>query len=206
MKMFNSILICAILCLLLTGCYVQSLNPFYTKKVVIDFPEIVGDWNVIQHGNNYIPYAKQEPWRFKKNSVEIVDDKGIQSLMRTTYFKFGDTVFMDSTPTDPEEQSGVGKYWVAHVYPVHLLCKVIVEGDTLTLMPLNYDWFEKNKNSLRNEIPYIEIDEPMMFTATSEQWMSFLKKHKDTKGVFDQENAYILKQSKDSGKEDTSKK
>lgn len=167
MKTFNSILIGAILCLLLAGCYVQSLHPFYTKEKVIDFPKIVGDWKVIKHGERYIPYSEQEPWRFKKNSVEIVDDKGIQSLIRTTYFKVGDTVFMDSTPTDPEEQSGVGKYWVAHVYPVHLLCKVIIKGDSLTLIPLNYDWFEKNAKEFKKEIPFIKADGSMIFTATS---------------------------------------
>lgn len=206
MKTFNSILIGAILCLLLAGCYVQSLHPFYTKEKVMDFPKIVGDWKVIQHGERYIPYSEQIPWKFSKDSLEIVDDKGIRSRIKATYFKVGDAVFLDSTADDPDEHGGIGKYWVAHVYPVHMLCKVVVEGDTLTLMPLNYDWFEKNKEKLGKEIPYIEVDEPMMFTATSEQWISFLQKHKDTKEVFDQENAYILKQSKDSSKEDTPKK
>ena len=197
MKPFYKILTVAILCLLLAGCYVQSLHPFYTKEKVMDFPKIVGDWKVIKHGERYIPFNEQIPWKFSKDSLEIVDDKGIRSRIKATYFKVGDAVFLDSTADDPDEQGGIGKYWVAHVYPVHMLCKVFVEGDTLTLMLLNYDWVEKNKNTLRNEIPFIEVDEPMMFTATSQQWMSFLEKHRDTKGVFDQENAYVLKRSKE---------
>ena len=206
MKTLSSVLIVAIFCLLLAGCYVQSLYPFYTKKAVINFPEILGDWKVIKHGEKYIPYSEQIPWKFSKDSLEIVDEKGIRSRIKATYFKVGDALFLDSTAADPDEQGNVGGYWVAHVYPVHMLCKVVIEGDTLTLMPLNYDWLEKNKDKLGKEISFVEIDEPVLFTATSEQWLSFLQKHKDTKDVFDQENAYILKRSKDSVKDDASKK
>jgi hypothetical protein len=186
-----------ILCLILAGCYIQSVHPFYLPKMVINLPEISGDWRVIRHGEGYIQFAEYVPWRFDGNSVEIVDDKGVRSRIKTVYFKVANTIFLDSTATDPDEQGGLGKYWVAHVYPVHLLCKVIIEGDTLTLIPLDYGWFEKNAKKLKNKIPFLEADGALIFSATSRQWESFLKKYKDAQGVFDEGNSYILKRVKD---------
>lgn len=169
MRTFDTILIGAILCLLLSGCYVQSLHPFYIKSATINFTEIGGEWKVIKHGERYIPFSEEIPWRFHERYIEIADDKGVRSRIEVAYFKLSDEVFMDSTADDPERQGGLGKYWVAHVYPIHMLCKVVMKEDTLTLLPLSYDWFKENRDKLRNGIPYVEIDDPVLFTATPEQ-------------------------------------
>lgn len=74
------------------------------------------------------------------------------------------------------------------------------------LVPLNYDWFDEHVSKSGVEIPFIKVEDFMIFTATSEQWVSFLKKHHDTKGVFSEEFAYTLRRSKEPDRKDGSHK
>lgn len=205
MKTMRTILVCTIICLPLIGCIVQSLHPFYTEKVVIDFPRIMGNWDLILTGEEDVSEDGKKPWQFTKDTIEIVDEKGRRSVLKAKYFKVGDTVFVDSTAVDPEEQAGIAEWWALHVIPVHLLCKIQIEEDTLILIPLNYNWFDEHAGESK-EIPFVKIDDFMIFTATSEQWVSFLNKHHDTKDVFNEEFAYTLRRSKEPVKEEKSDK
>jgi hypothetical protein len=161
-------------------------------------PAIIGEWDLIRIGNKDTPQDKKMPWRFIDGYAEITDEDGYRSLLSTTFFKVRDTILVDTTATDPEKQGDVGKWWAIHVFPAHLLCKIQLEEDTLTITPLNYEWFHKNAENSDVKLPYITEDDnkTIVFTATSKQWISLLKKHQNTEGVFLEESAYVLRRSK----------
>jgi hypothetical protein len=185
---------------LLAGCVVQSLYPFYKEGSVIAYPQLSGQWRLVKQPGSRSSRTEITPWSFDRKKIHTVDEKGVSSRLRITYFKVGDTVFADVFPDDPDETK-INKWWTFHVVPVHSVCKVRVEGDGLTFIPLNYDWLKKalRERELSLSFEMIEDGEHLVFNATSEDWMSFLSEYKDDKSAFDSKNEYVLERVKEWG-------
>ena len=207
MKRFTKNFISIIVFLSLAGCIVQSFHSFYTEDLVIDFTVINGEWELTQIGDKEASAAEKKPWVFSDGIIEITDEDNLKNQLKTVYFKIGDTVFLDTTAADPDDQGNIGLFWAFNVLPVHIVCKVQLDGDTLTLIPMDYRWFEDNADKFNIPFVHDKKSDIGMYTATSEQWVSFLKKHQDTKGVFYEADdfSYTLKRKGQEEKESPGK-
>jgi hypothetical protein len=179
---------------LLTGCLIQSLTPFYTEDSLIQFSRIYGSWRLVRDDSGDVSKANIPPWQFTGGRATTFDGRGLEAKLQVKYFSIDDTVFMDLMAGDPYTSS-ISEIWAMHVAPVHTLVKVTIEKDTLVLTPLNYDWFESALVSNVINFPAIELETANMtvFNPSSEAWMTFLKKYKDEKEIFSDKLRYEFK-------------
>ncbi len=121
-------LLIALACLS-SGCFVITLQPVYDDASLVADDALPGTWQ------------GQEP------AATVVIGPGEWKAYRITYTarttsyafvgyltKIGDAVLLDLTPAHGLEADPL-------TVPAHGICRLQREGDTLTLAPLDYDWF-----------------------------------------------------------------
>jgi hypothetical protein len=198
MKKLAPLSFCAML--LLAGCVIQSLNGFYTDESRCPMPGVVGKWQLVAQGGSEVK-DKIKEWELAEGGITAYDEKGVKSKLETVYFKVADSVFVDCTAGAAEENSA-NIYWILNVMPVHTLCKVVLDKETLKFIPLDFKQMKKTydegKSGLKAVKAQSEADR-IIFTSTSEEWIEFLKKNGSSKELFPEKTAYILK--KNSGSE-----
>jgi hypothetical protein len=185
LKTLRVLLILPIL-LSLAGCIVQSVDRFYTETSVCTLPSIAGDWRLLDDKASPV---SGKPWRFLADTVLTYEKNGAPATIKVQYFKIGDTFFMDSTADEPVD--GANHWWTMHVFPVHVVSKIELQGDSLTLTPVDYRWLENAIQEKAVTLPHVRSKEgdTLLFTASSEAWSGFLKKYALDKKVFSGENA-----------------
>ena len=188
------------LCAFLSGCYVQSLNRFYTEDLQVDLPQIVGEWlSTVQMGED-VTRENVSPWRFTAKTIETYDENNKFSELETAYFKIGDSLFMDFTAGNPLKDSAefCNIYWGAGITLTHSLCKVSLDGNRLVLIPLNFDWFEERIKEKKLQLSFVKADKESnyIFTVPASRWVFFLKKYARDKEVFDEKYKFVF-QKKD---------
>ena len=109
------------LAMLLSGCVVGSVNPYYTDDVVVKMPEIQGEWFSVNENSE----EKPTPFTFNDGSLTILDDNDVPHPVKATLFKVEGTLFLDVFPEDGE----LKKELVGEGQPIHLLYKVALEDD-----------------------------------------------------------------------------
>ncbi len=171
--------------LILVGCIVQSLNPYYTEGSRCDIRGIEGEWTLLEEGKP----QSGKPWVFGKEKVLTFDKNGISASLRVVYFSVGKTFFLDSTADEPGEATS--RWWTMHVSPVHVVAKVELRDNRLTLTPIDYDWLEKALQDGTVKIPQMrQKDENIViYTATPAEWKVFLEKYSNDENVFSERNA-----------------
>ena len=174
-----SLLIISVSCF--SSCIVQSIHPFYTADAVVEPPMKNGEWTMID--SNGVP-VMPKPWVFNGDEITTYDARGARAVVKVTYFKVKQTIFMDAVADKP--QKGVCTWWAMQLTPVHTLCRIEIKKDSMTFFPINYEWFVK---ALKDKIVILPHEESkgndfLVFTASSRQWMDFLAKHGKDKRVF----------------------
>ena len=195
-------------CFLLSGCFIQSLNKCYTDDLKIELPQISGEWiSLIQQGND-VSDKNILPWKFPKyernsdsgDTIETYDSNNEYSELDVAYFKIGDNIFMDFTAGNPSRQNASmgNAFWWYGVTRTHSVCKIIFANDNLIIMPLNYKWFEDKIKKKTMNLSFIQADKDSyrIFTATAEQWVSFLKTYGSDKDLFSEEYKFVFKKIK----------
>lgn len=183
-------------CVFLAGCYVQSLNTFYTDDLLIEFPDIHGKWVPQIYWNKDVSGKKIPPWEFSKDGVHTFDEKNTRSTLNAAYFKIGETVYMDFTAGEPGKEFGktCNVFWIMGVTPVHSLFKIDIKDKTLTLTPMNFDWIAKKIDDKTLPLNYVQADKDSIpvFTCSKQEWVDFLKTHAGDKNLFLAKNALVF--------------
>jgi hypothetical protein len=176
---------------ILSGCVVQSLHPFHTSEAVTEVPDLLGIW---------MPLGDEEdqetgvPWIFSKDAIRTTDENGKTGKLDVTWFKVGESLFVDATAGDPDDQ-GVNEWWAVHVAPIHTVCKVVLVGDRVTFRPLRYDWLRGAVQKKKVSLPHVQVERDgghLLFTATSKEWMAFLAEYGDDEGAFAPQDSLVF--------------
>ena len=179
MKRLVLMLIIGVSCFLTSGCLVLSLNPFYTEETKVSYTEIEGKWRLLQSFGNDVSDRQINPWTFMGYTIESYDKENVHADLYVKYFEVNGTIFMDLMA---DEIKGANEYWISMVYPMHVLCRVEMEIDTLRLIPLNYDY---DYSSLDHVQPF-DDDSLTIITEKPEGWVEFLKQYKDDDELFEE--------------------
>ena len=177
----------------LSGCIVQSLNPFYTEESLIDTPEsILGKWKLVKS-----PFVGDDdvlPWRFETDEVITFDKNNNEAILTVRYFKIDENIYASFFPDEPDNK--LNTYWVACIQPVHTCCKVEISKNQLVFEPINLNYIIKLIEK-GEKIPYFkpenDEDQNIIFTASSDQWFSLLKKYNNDQKLFSEEDKFLLK-------------
>jgi hypothetical protein len=133
--------------------------------------------------------------------VDTYDEQNTYSELEVVYFKLGDTYFMDFTAGQPQQDEDAfgNVYWGAGITIVHSLCELEIKKNKLTMTPLALEWFTDRIDEGALNVPWVKAkhkDSNYIFTATPEEWITFLEKHRDTDGVFDPEYKFVFTKTK----------
>ena len=206
---------------------VQSLNPFYTEDAVVDFPQLGGEWlSFIVLDGDVLP-MNIKPWVFEDNMVKIFDEDRKVSVAQTKFFQIEDSYFADiimanfnldlfddsnndmiSSDINSLTNTAFAFWSMFHWRPVHLVYKVQIDEDytSLVLTPLSLGWLETILEENPDLIPLIEQSDPdsplplPLANATSETWMSLLKKYGNKEEAFPSDQMFFRVLLKKSGK------
>ena len=173
------------------GCWVVSINPFYTADTIIQLNEIDGKWRLIESIGNDVKDKTIEAWTFSSpdNIIESFDENNRRGMLETVYFSIDGTKFIDFMPGDEE---CLNEYFAGMLYPVHNLCKIEFTGDTLKLIPLDYSYVvDYVRSGGETVLEYFQPDDEeqlILFTEEAAGWVGFLKRYKNSEGLFDYDN------------------
>ena len=203
---------------------VQSLTPFYTDEAVVEFPQLEEEWlSFIVFDGDVLP-MNIKPWVFEDNTVKIFDEDRKISVAQTKFFQIEDSYFADiimanfnldlfddsnddiiSNDMNSLTNTAFTFWSMFHWRPVHLVYNVQINEDytSLVLTPLSLNWLGKILEENPDLIPLIEQldpDSPLplpLANATSETWMSLLKKYRNEEAAFPSDQIFkvLLKKS-----------
>lgn len=185
--------------LILAGCYVQSLNPFYTNESRTDFPQIVGKWQMFneQTEQKGEQQKKTTPWEIEQNKMMTYDEENVAGEVMTVYFKVNENVFVDATAGTPNQKTN--GYWGAGIHPVHTICKVELEGDKLYLIPADYQAVKKMAEEGKTSLKFIESSDKnsvVIYISKTEEWLEFLKTNGNNQEIFNKAHALNFRKVK----------
>ena len=174
------------------GCVVHSVRPFYTPELLVDVPEFIGQWTLVE-GNAQEDLNKQ--FTFTKDTLIPPDSSGKSGVLTIHLFRIDDMLFLDLIATDPPQCNTF--WWVAHVTPVHSVAKVVVAEKTLRIMPLSSSWLEGVLKSGSVILPAIwhDAQNAHVFTASSAEWVAFLMKYGKDAEAFRLKDAFVFTKS-----------
>jgi hypothetical protein len=168
--------------LVLAGCVVPSVYPFYTDSQVVFDGTLVGAWVKIGgNGTNAWTFEKSGDKEYK---LVISDEKGPYEYS-THLFKFDSQTFMDCVPAQKVSGDLPG-------IPSHYLLKVEQIQPVLKWSTLNYKWvsefLEKNPGAVPHTVAYANPDdtnsEYVILTAETKELQKFVHKHLDNTNMF----------------------
>jgi len=182
-------LIVGLVAVALTGCVVQSFYPFCTEKSVIDSKPLLGEWKLQQWFNDDVSTNNIKSWTFEENkTLQAFDVRNAGAEFKYCLFKLGDNLFLDAEPGALDKDAKVNELWIFSVRPTHVVCKVEVTGERLSLTLLDYDWMKKN-----TKLPFLEeTNDHKLYTATSEQWETFLRENAGNTNAFPAKPSFVL--------------
>jgi len=182
--------------LLLAGCVVQSLTPFYDESSVIKMPQITGRWRLVTDAGKDVRKKQIKPWIIRDGTAEVFDEKGVGAPLKITFFRIKSTTFVDITAGAlKEKEVKLNLWWLFHVVPVHTVCKVISQENRLLLIPLDPHWVRQAGTTAARSLPHIQ---PMkgedldVYYPASAVWMKFLKDHRRNDKAFPGNGRYEL--------------
>ncbi len=174
----------------MAGCVVHSVNPFYGKETITDLPGLYGKWLLKE---SKVDEGLNREWAFSADKIMVPDKKGGFSALSSRFFKIDDMLFLDAIADAPPD--GLGFWWVLHVAPMHTVSRVIAEEKTLKIIPLNATWMEaavKNRTVLLPSIWHQDLN-AYLFTASSAEWVEFLRKYGKNQNVFLEKDAFVFR-------------
>ena len=119
--------------LIITGCVVTSVHPFYLEKDVVSGAPLLGHWKNTKEAD--------EHWTFEPGadkSLKLTCISGNETnLVAAHLFKLGQDTFLDLFPLDPDAQG------FPPAIPSHFLLRVVQLQPTLKMSALDHDWLVK---------------------------------------------------------------
>lgn len=160
--------------LLVAGCVVTSVYPYYTEKDLVFDPAVVGDWADAGQTNTPAEFIRIERAGEKGYWVMAVGGDETNRV-ELHLFRLQENLFLDSCPTNRS----------LDFLPVHQVSKAIWRGPVMETANLDYDWLakllEQNPKAVRHLVlPETSGDDQkgrIVLTADTQELQRFIIKH-----------------------------
>lgn len=176
----------------IAGCTIYSINPFCTKEKVVALTEVNGLWKLKTAAGEDVSRIDITPWEIADNTLTTYDKNNRKSEFNIVFFKLKDQLFADVIGKSPQNND----YWNITVLPMHFLLKVEINGEYLTFIPLNLDWFNKADNEkikALKSVVYDGNDKIKIYTSSAEEWQSFLENNLNNPELFNEKQKFVFK-------------
>ena len=155
---------------LLSGCWpTLSMHPIYTDETLIFEPALLGSWTSLE-GNR--------TWSFSRNGENGYKLICSSSEFGTTYFDaylcdIGGTIFLDIYP---DNDAIIDSVYADYLMRLHSFYAVEQFDPTLKIVALDSDWLRTYLKNNPSEIDCNMADYSIVFTSSTEELQTFLRK------------------------------
>ncbi len=190
------LVVLGLVAMLVQGCIVKSLHPFFAEEDVVFKPELIDAWTD-NDGNRW----KISPVKEKPNAYEMTASKdGKDGVFLVHLFKLDNNLYLDFLPISSDAESVA--IFDLHIMPTHSVAKVeTIERDRVSIKWFKEEWladlFGKNRVMLGHEtildpIKADEGDKTYILTASTSELRKFLRKYGNDDAAFEGDNAVKL--------------
>ena len=162
--------------ILLAGCVVTSIYPYYTAKDLTFDPVLLGTWSDPEKTN-----TDAETWTFEKLAAQTykwtVRDSNKTNEFDAHLFALGGARFLDALSRERREYNT----------PAHVLLRVNKLQPQLELQILNYEWLTKQVEANPKLIRHVIVPKEaggtdeggglLILTADTAELQKFIRKH-----------------------------
>ena len=142
--------------ILIMGCPARSLFPLFTESDLVYNPGLVGTWT--DNENNTFTFQRSGE---KSYNVVSLEQKGNSEGYRVQLGRLGKFWFIDSYPLKSGDDH--------HKLSAHILSRIWINGDTLTMASLESDWLRDMIDAKKLSIAHVRRDDDIILTATTEE-------------------------------------
>ncbi|MDB6122703.1 MAG: hypothetical protein JWQ71_1696 [Pedosphaera sp.] len=172
------------LAIVMAGCVVTSIYPYYTSKDVTFNPALVGSWVENPGETN-----NTEVWTFAKAGEDAYKFTLTKSSETNEFsahlFKLKDSLFIDFMPMEKHDD----------FIPPHYLMSVAQIQPTFKASLMSYEWLGKLLEKDAHTIRYVMVPEEsgntnkqrFVLSADTKELQKFVLKHLKTEGAFEKE-------------------
>ena len=165
--------------LTLSGCVVLSLNPIYTDRDLVYWPELEGTWVFASDSDHRQSYCFERGDDAKE--YRVIMRNGDESCVLSVHLtQIGKYTFLDATlgKSNPDHLE------FAFMRPVHYFCKIELNGDTLRMGEMDSNWVKQRHDKKRLSIAH-ETDESTLLTANTKRVRRFLARWANDSDAFE---------------------
>jgi hypothetical protein len=171
---------------LITGCVVTSVYPFYTEKDIAFDPALLGTF--VEPGA-----ASTNCWVFERGKgnsylVTLREDEKTRAG-QAHLFKLGGQVFLDFVTSEPIPDIE------PEPLPTHILMRVSQVTPTLKMSSMKYDWLKDMLAQHPKAVRHIVIrtgesstDQRIVLTADTAELQNFVLKHLNTEEAWNEDS------------------
>ena len=162
---------------LLAGCVVSSVCPFYTQKDLVFEPAILGSWINQNDASETWKFERAEKLAYRFTLIEARH----ATVMEARTFKLEGQLFMDIHSLDQD----------IHVIPAHYVLKVTALAPMLRMSEVDDEWLlallAKDPTALRHHVLQTgdkPEDRRLVLTGDTAELQKFIVQHLNTTGAW----------------------
>ena len=176
--------------LIISGCYVRSLQPLYRYQDVVFDSTLVGTWidddsttwSFRESRSNSYELIYYEP-EYDLSNGESVPGDSVEFVVHLV--SLDNSLFMDLFPGEVPVTSRVRNLlYQLHLIQVHTFAKVWLKGDSLSISMFDPEWLEKLIYKEGDVISYERIYDDNVLSASTPDLQEFVLKFADDPEVF----------------------
>jgi len=168
----------AIICLMLSGCFIKSLYPFYTKKDIVFDTKIIGTW--LDNDSSMWKIKQQIKWPIAPDSsyqVEIIEKDGSIASFNAHLFQLSNQLYLDFYPNGKIVSNDLVE---ENIVLTHSLAKIEYTANSIKIQWFNEVWLEhlleQNKIRIKHEKLSENDMNSYLLTASTEELQKFIIK------------------------------
>ncbi len=200
----KNIILAAFMTVLLGGCFVKSIHPFYRENETVFNGDLLGNWTGRDSTTWKIEQATRSKGLFKPTQavnvyrITYTEKKGA-SVFSVHLFKLNNHLYLDFYP---EEVEGGTDMMTTHLVPMHTVARVEVSPGRLVIRWFNEEWliglFKQNKIRIAHEKIPLEGTSPsdanfqVVLTASTDELQKFMLKYADDPKALSNDYTYEL--------------
>lgn len=174
----------------LSGCSCAgSLRPLESGEPLLESANLRGKWVTTDASSNQQEYFLVDgvsPDTYVVSSLK--PDEKLSDTYEVSLVQVGSYTFLDAAINEIESGQERRSVHDMGALPIHFIGRVWVEGDTLRLGLLDYDWLKQMISSGKATLPFIEYrddsDSLLLLTAESDKLAEFVRQYAEDLEAF----------------------
>jgi hypothetical protein len=179
----KKIILIATTVLMLSGCFIKSLNPFYTDKDVVYDSSIIGTWQD-SDSSKWIIKRHTNMYNSTDNSyqVKIIQKDGEKCNYNVHLFRLNNQLYLDFFPYGSIGSNSIVE---ENIVATHSIAKVMYTSKTIKVQWFNEVWMEQLLKQNKIRIKHEKINEKdtggytssYLLTASTKDLQKFIIKY-----------------------------